>query len=103
MEQKDRRRPLMEHGLGIVVEKQARFYPLRAVRAGIVDDWSGRILKVFVQDEDQMPAAEWPDGTRPWQIFTRWYGFSLTYRGCEIYGERPSDPGSSPGRTPSGS
>ena len=27
-------------------------------------------------------------GNRPLQVFTRWYGFSLTFPGTEIYGER---------------
>jgi hypothetical protein len=24
---------------------------------------------------------------RPQQVFTRWYGFALTYPGCEIFGK----------------
>ena len=27
------------------------------------------------------------EATRPLQIFTRWYGFSLTFPGAEIFGE----------------
>jgi hypothetical protein len=36
-----------------------------------------------------MPVALWDDDSRPFQIFTRWYGFAFSYPGCEIYGEIP--------------
>jgi hypothetical protein len=41
------------------------------VRAGILIDANGRRAR-----------AE-----RPQQMFTRWYGFALTFPGCEVFGE----------------
>ena len=35
---------------------------------------------------DKVPAAIWEDESRPFQLFTRWYGFSYTYPGCDIWG-----------------
>ena len=32
-----------------------------------------------------VPTATRPAGVRPPQIFTRWYGFSRSFPGCEIY------------------
>lgn len=87
MQRKDRRRRRMDQGLGVVVEGRARYYPRAAIGAGILDDWSGRELRVFTRDLDRIPTAEWSDGTRPFQLFTRWYGFSFTHPGCEIFGE----------------
>ena len=41
------------------------------VRAGLLVDERGQSLPV----------------ERPQQMFTRWYGFALTFPGCEVYGE----------------
>jgi hypothetical protein len=31
--------------------------------------------------------GEWLPAERPRQIFTRWYGFALTFPGCEVFGQ----------------
>ncbi|HEX2225147.1 MAG TPA: DUF3179 domain-containing (seleno)protein [Thermoanaerobaculia bacterium] len=80
----DERRPEMEHGLGVVVGDRARYYPLEVLQRGLREEWEGRSLYLKVQEEDGLPKAEWEDGERPFQLFTRWYGFSLTYPGCEV-------------------
>lgn len=41
------------------------------VRSGILMDRSGKPL----------------DAGRPQQMFTRWYGFALTFPGCEVFGQ----------------
>ena len=33
-----------------------------------------------------VPFAVRTDGSRPLQLFARWYGISLTYPHCDIYG-----------------
>jgi hypothetical protein len=92
MSDMDPRRPPMEHGLGVVVEGRARYYPLKAARQGLQDSWAGRALRVTVGPQDGVPQACWEDsGERPFQLFTRWYGFSFTYPGCDIYGEPRSE------------
>jgi hypothetical protein len=88
MSDMDSRRPPLEHGLGVVVEGRARYYPLTAARQGLQDSWAGRDPRVTVSPQDGVPQARWEDtGERPFQLFTRWYGFSFTYPGCEIHGE----------------
>ena len=77
---------MMDQGLGVVVEGRARYYPLSTIRGReVTDDWAGHLLRLHISDEDGLPAAVWEDDTRPFQIFTRWYGFSFTYPGCEIH------------------
>jgi hypothetical protein len=80
----DERRPEMEHGLGVVIGDRARYYPLEVLQRGLREEWEGRSLYLALQEEDGLPKAEWENGERPFQLFTRWYGFSLTYPGCEV-------------------
>ena len=85
---RDERRPMMDHGLGVIVDGNARYYPLSTLRGKeVTDDWNGRVLRHRISEDDHLPAAVWEDGSRPFQIFTRWYGFSFTYPGCEIHCE----------------
>ena len=56
-------------------------------------EWDGDILRfgdgTYVENGRMLGADGLPlDAPRPLQIFTRWYGFSLTFPGTEIYGER---------------
>ncbi|MBL4849566.1 MAG: DUF3179 domain-containing protein [Planctomycetes bacterium] len=89
MSKPDDRRTSMEHGVGIVVEGRARYYPMGVAREGVTDDWDGRQLQIRM-GPDGIPAATWEDdGSRPMQLFTRWYGFSFTYPGCEIFSGAP--------------
>jgi hypothetical protein len=85
MERRDDRLPEMTHGLGVRVGGEARFYPTSAIGDGVEDDWSGRVLRVQVGKVDRIPYAEWDDGSRPWQVFSRWYGFALSYPGCGVF------------------
>jgi len=77
-------RPEIEHGLGVVVEGRARYYPLPVARRGLRDEWDGRALRVQVRQGGDVPMAEWEDGGHPFQLFTRWYGFSLTFPDCRV-------------------
>ena len=71
------------------MEIRAKFSPLRAIPAsGLEDDWHGRILHLWRGELDGAPRARWLDtGQEPMQLLSRWYGFSFTYPGCEIYRE----------------
>lgn len=56
-------------------------------------EWDGDTLRLSdgTRIEDGVMRAADGDvrtGTRPLQVFTRWYGFSLTFPGTQIYGER---------------
>ncbi|GMR10518.1 MAG: hypothetical protein BMS9Abin28_1339 [Anaerolineae bacterium] len=82
----DTRLPEFTQGLGVVVDEKARFYVMNEIGDGIQDDWAGRTLSVRRNPIDRVPYAEWEDGSRPFQLFSRWYGFAFTFPGCDIYG-----------------
>lgn len=83
----DTRLEKMNQGLGVIVGKQAKFYPINSIPAdGIMDEWHGRVLCVKCGFLDGVPRAAWQDtGEEPMQLLTRWYGFAYTYPGCEVY------------------
>ena len=85
MGERDERLGEQTSGLGVVVDGEARFYPVAALRAGAVtDDWPRGALTVALGDVDRVPFAVWADATHPFQLFTRWYGFSFTYPDCGL-------------------
>lgn len=86
MGERDDRLPEMEMGLGIIGDKVKRFYPMSRIKEGVDDDLDGHPVRVQINDVDGVPYALLPDGTRPAQLFTRWYGFSYTFPNCKIYG-----------------
>lgn len=83
----DPRLTRQEQGLGVIVEKHARYYPVKSIpKNGIEDNWNGRILYVKLNELDGVSYARWNDtDERPMQLLTRWYGFSFTYPGCAIW------------------
>lgn len=55
--------------------------------------WDGKILRLSNGQRIENGVLFEPDGRRatirrPLQVFTRWYGFSLTFPNTEIFGER---------------
>ena len=81
----DGRLPEMEIGLGVVTDQTQRFYPLPTISAPLDDTLDGRAIHLAI-GIDSIPTAIWSDDeTRPTQLFSRWYGFSLTYPKCEVY------------------
>ncbi len=82
----DSRLPEMEIGLGVVTDQIQRFYPLSTIRQQLEDTLDGRTIHLSI-GPDSIPSAVWDDDkTRLTQLFSRWYGFSLTYPECEVYG-----------------
>ncbi len=87
MAESDARLPEMAIGLGVVADRTRRFYPRESIGDGLRDRLDDRDLDLRIHPESQIPEAIWSDGGgRPLQLFSRWYGFSFTYPGCEIYG-----------------
>lgn len=73
-------------GLGVVTDSAKQFYPKDRIRDGIDTMIDGRQLRIGISEEDATPFAVFcDDGSRPVQLFCRWYGFSLTYSDSEIY------------------
>ena len=85
MGQADDRLREMEMGLGLIGSDVRKFYPLSAIRSGIEDEIDGKRVKITISAIDGIPSAVFDDGMRPLQLFTRWYGFSYTFTGCQIY------------------
>lgn len=83
----DPRLPRQTQGLGVIMGKHAKYYPVKSIpKEGIKDNWHGRNLHVKLNGHDGVPYAKWQDtGESPMQLLTRWYGFSYTYPGCEIW------------------
>ncbi|MCH4886870.1 DUF3179 domain-containing protein [Acidaminobacter sp. JC074] len=81
---------LNEHdiGLGVVVNKQAKFYEVNTIiTAGeIHDNLGGEDLIIQFDDISRTPRCFYKNSKNmPLQLYTRWYGFSYTYKGCLIY------------------
>lgn len=88
MGERDSRLPEMEIGLAVINGNARRFYTMDKIKDGIEDELGGRSLKLNMDPDDGVPCATWSDdSTRPMQLFSRWYGISYTYPGCEIYGD----------------
>lgn len=87
MGEPDSRLPEMRIGLGVIAGDVRRFYPRDSIKNGIDDELNGRSLRIRIGQDDGIPVAMWGDGSRPLQLFTRWYGFSYTFPGCQIYGD----------------
>jgi hypothetical protein len=87
----DTRLPEMTSGIGIITNNNQRFYPVDVIRqAGgfLQDEIDGQLINVYIDADDQIPHVDYLDKStdgQPMQLFTRWYGFSLTYPTCEIY------------------
>ena len=84
MGKRDDRLERKTQGLGVVVDGHAKFYPVSTIGEGIQDTLGGRELRVWIRTEDRVPTCEFADGTIPFHLFCRWYGFSATYPECEL-------------------
>ena len=74
----------MTMGLGVVAG-EARFYPVKKIGKGVSDGWDGRRLRLTLGPSGRIPRAVWEDdGARPFQLFSRWYGFVLTFPNCAL-------------------
>jgi len=83
----DPRLDKLTQGLGVIVGKQAKYFPMNRIPTnGIQDNWLGRMLCIELGTMDVVPRARWLDNDKePMQLLSRWYGFSFTYPNCEIH------------------
>ena len=83
----DLRLDKLTQGLGVIVGKRAKYFPMNRIPTnGIQDNWLGRILCIEREAISGVPNARWQDThEEPMQLLSRWYGFSFTYPNCEIY------------------
>ena len=91
----DPRRPRMEIGLGVWIGNTARYYPMSRIRERrepFIDRLGGRSMLIYIDAESNTPAAVFVNARgerldeRPTQMFTRWYGFAVTFPATEIFG-----------------
>lgn len=83
----DPRMDRLTQGLGVIVGKKAKYYPMDLIPlGGFQDNWLGRILCIQRGAIDNVPRAYWQDtNEEPMQLLSRWYGFSFTYPNCEFF------------------
>ncbi len=83
----DPRLDKLTQGLGVIVGKKAKYYPMNQIPAnGLRDEWLDRTLCIKRGAIDAVPRAIWLDTEEePMQLLSRWYGFYFTYPQCEIY------------------
>jgi len=84
---------LEEHviGLGIVINNKAKFYPVDDIisEKTIRDVFQDLNLEITFDEASRTPRCKIKnEDTIPMQLYTRWYGFSYTYKGCQIYKNR---------------
>mmetsp|Transcript_1492 Transcript_1492/g.4025 ORF Transcript_1492/g.4025 Transcript_1492/m.4025 type:complete len:199 (+) Transcript_1492:325-921(+) len=85
--QVDARLPKLANGLGVLSGREARFYPMKAVKAAggaLKEELDGRTLEVAMEPGEP-PRAQWEGGGEPFQFLSRWYGWSVSYPGTSIF------------------
>ncbi|WP_432663198.1 DUF3179 domain-containing (seleno)protein [Wukongibacter baidiensis] len=107
MEEEDNRLDRMDTGLGIWNENKSKFYRYEDIENNdsvIVDEFDGKKIIIYIDKTSSMPVCRYIIGEvykwenkeirlldgkildeMPMQLLTRWYGFSLTFKNCEIY------------------
>jgi hypothetical protein len=84
----DARLPEMTSGLGVIIGETEKFYTIDSIKKhnGVIQDTiEGENITVQIDGIDHLPYALLSDNSRPMQLFTRWYGFSLTYPNCKVF------------------
>jgi hypothetical protein len=78
--------PKMTMGLAIKIKDKLRFYPAESFKENeLRDEFNG--TKITVRMENKVPKAITETGEYPFQLFTRWYAFILTYPNGELFKE----------------
>jgi hypothetical protein len=100
-DKQDARRDEFELGLGVVAGGQARFYPASelAKRTTPFVDELGGVALVVDHDEQGLGRVETlGNSDAAFEVWGRWYGFSVTFPKCDIWsaptvahGESPTD------------
>lgn len=80
--------PKMTMGLAVKIGGTIRFYPKELIQEqGIYDTIHG--TKIHVTLDNKIPRAIDESGNHPFQLFTRWYAFRLTYPQGDLYDKEP--------------
>lgn len=107
MEKEDNRLDTMDVGLGIWKENKSKFFryeDLEKNNGVIFDEFDDKKVIVYIDKTSHIPTCKYVTGTEykwdnneiklldgeilnemPMQLYTRWYGFSFTFKDCDIY------------------
>jgi hypothetical protein len=76
--------PKMTMGLAVKIKDKLRFYPVEFFKVNeLTDEFNG--TKITFRIENKIPKAMTEAGEYPFQLFTRWYAFILTYPNGELF------------------
>ncbi len=75
--------PKMTMGLAVKVKNIIRFYPMDAIKNGLQDTIENETIALEI--ENKIPVARNLKGDYPFQLFTRWYAYVITYPQGELY------------------
>jgi hypothetical protein len=76
--------PKMTMGLAIKIKNKLRFYPIEFYKENELSDiFNGE--KINIKMVNRVPKAKTESGEYPFQLFTRWYAFILTYPDGELF------------------
>lgn len=88
MTNNDHRQDENDIGIGVVIDGRAKFYNIKEVIEAKVlrDQFAGQDLQITFDEGTRIPRCV-IEGTEklPMQLYTRWYGFSYTYKNCDLY------------------
>jgi len=87
----DPRLPEHTRGLGVIGNEEQVFLPMACLADGLELSFEGHRLHAGLDPDSGVPFAEDAASARPLQLWSRWYGFSLTYPDCRIV-DRPDPP-----------
>ena len=76
--------PKMTMGLAVKIKDKLRFYPIDLFKNNDFSDvFNG--IKITIRMENKIPKVKTETGEYPFQLFTRWYAFILTYPNGELF------------------
>jgi len=80
----DSRLPEHTRGLGLMGDAEQLFIPQDRLRDGLDLEFEGQHLHAGIEPDSGVPFAKDAQGGRPLQLWSRWYGFSLSHPDCKI-------------------
>jgi len=77
--------PKMTMGLAVKIDNTIRFYPMDEIKEKKIINDTIENVSFDVKMKNNVPVAHTENGEMPFQLFTRWYAFILTYPKGKVY------------------
>ena len=71
-------------GLAVKIENSIKFYPYEIIKDKEFSDLINGV-SIIIRMNKKIPKAKTKNGEIPFQLFTRWYAFILTYPNGKLY------------------